>query len=120
MEEELKCSGCGEPNLHHDRIEIFDRGEDAVDGLHVTVTYRQVKTDRNLSGNPSSRRDGLKVYFWCEHCEAITVLSISQHKGTTYLTQAVKETKQSIIVNDSNPLETIEEIINRCKGLSRK
>jgi hypothetical protein len=39
--------------------------------------------DTNLTGNPSVRRHGFKVYFWCEACPAKSVLSVSQHKGVT-------------------------------------
>jgi hypothetical protein len=41
------------------------------------------------SGNPSGRRDGLSIKFWCEGCkgvdEDILELTISQHKGSTLL-----------------------------------
>jgi hypothetical protein len=41
------------------------------------------------SGNPSSRRNGLSIKFWCEGCkgvdEDILELTISPHKGSTLL-----------------------------------
>ena len=80
---ELRCPSCGSNYLHHEKVEIFDRGEDEEKGLHVSVENRVVKTDIDISGNPSSRRHGVKVYFSCENCEAQPVLSISQHKGNT-------------------------------------
>lgn len=82
---ELKCPSCGFNYLHHDKVEIFERGEDAENGLHVTVVDGEVQTNTTLEGNPSSRRHGLLVHFWCEGCKAKPVLSISQHKGNTWV-----------------------------------
>lgn len=82
---ELKCPSCGFNYLHHNRIEIFERGEDEQKGLHVTVENGELQTNTNLEGNPSSRRHGLLIHFWCEGCKAQPVLSISQHKGNTWV-----------------------------------
>jgi len=81
---ELICPSCGSNNLHHDRVEIYERNEDAVHGLHVVVVEGKATLDNSLEGNPSSRRHGLKIFFWCEGCKAKPVLSVKQHKGTTY------------------------------------
>jgi hypothetical protein len=82
---ELQCPACGFNYLHHEKVEIFERNEDEEKGLHVTVENGVVTTDMNLSGNPSARRHGLTIQFWCEGCEAKPVLSISQHKGNTWV-----------------------------------
>lgn len=71
--------------MHHERIEIFDRNEDAVTGLHVVVEGSKVITDTNLHGNPSARRDGIRIHFRCEGCKAKSFMEISQHKGNTYV-----------------------------------
>lgn len=82
---ELVCPSCGFNFLHHDKVEVFERNEDAPNGVHVTIEESKATVDTSLQGNPSSRRHGLKIYFWCEGCEAKPVLSISQHKGNTYV-----------------------------------
>lgn len=82
---ELLCPTFGSNYLHHDRVEIFECGEDASQGVHVVVDDGKATFDTSLDGNPSKRRHGLKVYFRCEGCRAKTVLSISQHKGNTYV-----------------------------------
>jgi hypothetical protein len=82
---ELKCPSCGFNYLHHDRVEIFECGEDAEEGIHVDVTEGKVLIDKKLLGNPSSRRHGLKVHFWCEGCSAKPIMRILQHKGNTYI-----------------------------------
>ena len=87
---ELQCPRCKSQCLHHCGVKVFDRGED-----HETVMYIEVAgaavTTRIMpsagSGNPSSRRDGLAIQFWCEGCsekEATPIeLTIAQHKGST-------------------------------------
>lgn len=80
---ELLCPSCGFNCIHHDKVEIFECGEDSTNGVHVTVADGVAKMDTSLEGNPSRRRHGLNVYFWCEGCSAKSVFSISQHKGFT-------------------------------------
>lgn len=82
---ELLCPSCGFNYLHHDRVEIFECGEDATHGVHVVVADGKATFDTSLEGNPSARRHGLKIHFWCEGCKAKPVLSIGQHKGNTYV-----------------------------------
>ena len=86
----LACPNCGDTFLHQHAVEVFDRNEeDAEDGTHTTADYGDgVHVDQSMSGNPSSRRDGIKIRFWCELCDgwenredAELTLCISQHKG---------------------------------------
>ena len=82
---ELICPSCGFNYLHHEKVEVFERGEDATHGVHVTVADTKATCDTSHEGNPSARRHGLKIYFSCEGCAAKPVLSLSQHKGNTYV-----------------------------------
>lgn len=83
---DLKCPGCGETTgLHHDRVEVYERAEDATSGVHVVVDNMQATMDTNLQDNPSARRHGLAIRFWCEHCDGKHVLALAQHKGMTYI-----------------------------------
>jgi len=81
---ELLCPACGGNNLHHERVEIFERGEDQAYGVHVSVVDGKAEVDTNIKANPSARRHGLSIHFSCEHCPAVSVLHVLQHKGTTY------------------------------------
>lgn len=84
----VECPGCGDAYLHQQRIEVFVRDtEDAKQGTHVTIDYRNgVSIDRSMSGNPSSRRDGIKIDFECEMCGmASYTLQITQHKGNEFV-----------------------------------
>lgn len=82
---ELICPSCNFNYLHHEKVEVFECGEDATYGVHVTVADAKAICDTSLEGNPSARRHGLKIYFSCEGCKAKPVLSLSQHKGNTYV-----------------------------------
>ena len=82
---ELECPACHGNHLHHVKVEVFERSEDQPDGIHVVVGYQDVRVDKVLTGNPSSRRHGLKIYLECEQCEAKPVMVLAQHKGQTYI-----------------------------------
>ena len=88
----LLCPRCGNNYLHHRGVAAFDRSEDAETVLKTSVEVG--KTTVQLvaqadSGNPSMRRDGLVIQFWCENCgggddgSSIIELTLAQHKGET-------------------------------------
>lgn len=81
---ELRCPGCGLTNLHQMQVDVFERDEDQ-GGIHVSVRRGSAAVDQNLAHNPSSRRQGLRIMFECEHCVEERFLLISQHKGTTFV-----------------------------------
>ena len=82
----LACPRCGEQNMHHGRVTAFDRREDEVRLTKTTVDRgATVKAIRARgSGNPSCRRHGLAIRFWCERCNRTSELTVQQHKGHTY------------------------------------
>lgn len=81
----LSCPYCASNNLHHEIVDIFERVEDSKVGLHVTVKALEVSVNNNMENNPSRRRHGLSITFWCGHCPNTSVLNIIQHKGSTYV-----------------------------------
>lgn len=82
----LLCPSCGGDFLHHDRVEVYEPlHEDAETGHHVIVAGGQTTVTSDLTGNPSARRNGLTIRFWCEGCWALPLLRFAQHKGTTYV-----------------------------------
>ena len=85
----LSCPACNGDNLHQTRVEVFTRtGEDAVQGLHVTVPHdvaQPVTLDADIDANPSERRQGITIHFTCETCRCLPVLHIAQNKGSTYI-----------------------------------
>jgi len=81
----LCCPQCGFHCLHHDKVEIFECEEDANSGVHVVVCDGRAVIDNSLAGNPSERRHGLRIHFWCEGCQVRSVLTIVQHKGSTFV-----------------------------------
>jgi len=93
--DELACPICKNANLHQKKTEIFQREEDEEKGLHISVKDKKVSVDDNIADNPSFRRQGLVIYFTCEHCDGVpnemkeveysSRLVIYQHKGSTIL-----------------------------------
>jgi hypothetical protein len=85
----VHCEGCGHDCTHHGRVEVYNRTqEDAPIGLAITIDGQSTMERRGTSGadgNPSSRRNGLRIVLSCEDCEAVTALEIVQHKGGTFI-----------------------------------
>lgn len=88
----LQCPACGGGSLHHSKVEVYERNEDAIEGLRVVVDEGTAKIDKKAGheyGNPSRRRDGVRIHFYCETCDDKSFLDIYQHKGTTFMRQIV-------------------------------
>ena len=97
----MSCARCNSDYLHQYKIEVFARQEDQEKYTSYTVyngephpdTSSQerkclglvVDQDKPQPLNPSDRRQGVNMHFWCELCGHITKLSIGQHKGCEYL-----------------------------------
>ena len=81
----LRCAGCDGDYLHHVKVDVFERREDADEGIHASVTGSGMTVDSDLTDNPSGRRHGLTIRFACESCSMESVLTIAQHKGQTFL-----------------------------------
>lgn len=79
----LTCPHCGGEQMHQLRVEVFFRDEDADHGLYAGIggDSKMVITGTQMTGNPSPRRDGIRVYYSCEHCPKTSALILSQHKG---------------------------------------
>ena len=91
---ELLCPHCGGSNLHHNEVHSWVRDtEDADKGLHVGVSVgdQNVHVCRDMGYNPSSRRDGVRIIFWCETCDEFPELYLYQHKGTTFVHWGTRE-----------------------------
>lgn len=80
----LLCPNCGNSCTHHTSATVFNRSEDAEIGRRTIVTATESTTDNDMTGNPSGRRDGLVINFYCETCPTIMELDVFQHKGQTF------------------------------------
>jgi hypothetical protein len=97
----VKCFHCGSEFLHQYECRIFDRKEDAAEGTFVLFRdggMLEVNTPWSMSGCPSPRRGGVKISMICENCYKLTVMSVYQHKGSTYI-----ETGKHIPHEGTNP-----------------
>jgi hypothetical protein len=89
-QKDMVCPRCRhEPGyLHHRKVETFFRREDAKEVIVAIAEGGRVKLEQRVSdasGNPSSRRDGVRIHFWCELCGDGLILNVAQHKGCTRL-----------------------------------
>ncbi len=67
----LLCPRCQSRNLHHSKVTTFNREEDEEIVVVTTVEGNSTITSalpNESTDNPSSRRDGLAIRFWCENC----------------------------------------------------
>lgn len=87
MESPILCPKCGNDNLHHGEVQVWNRqGEDKAgkktivfpDGGQNTLA---VEADRGFAG----RRSDVRMKFNCEQCPMTSWLYIIQHKGSTLL-----------------------------------
>jgi hypothetical protein len=83
--DDLLCPACRSSYLHHFAVRVFSRdGEDAESTL---IEVRDAETmwleDGAEKTNPSSRRDGVAIRFWCEGCSILSELTFAQHKDVT-------------------------------------
>jgi hypothetical protein len=92
----LKCPNCGGEYLHHQLVDVYSRREDAEHGVHAVVwsgdspdgsrqEWPKLESDSDVSNNPSSRRGGFGVRFYCEECDVLSALIVSQHNGQTFV-----------------------------------
>jgi hypothetical protein len=98
---ELHCPRCRSPNLHHSSVTSFNRKEDEEFVTVTTMASSKIVSEEvanDESSNPSSRRDGLAIRFWCEGCGGqddgdIIELTLAQHKGFTEILWRFTELK---------------------------
>ena len=81
----LLCPTCRSPYLHHFAIRVFSRAREDADStlLEVRDTEAMWLEDGAEKANPSSRRNGVAMRFWCEGCSILSELTFAQHKGMT-------------------------------------
>ncbi len=100
----LQCPACEYDFTHQEYYEIFQcRGDVDTTGIRTIVQLNQTTVDTNMKGNPSSRRDGMRMFFTCEGCHGspdesqnppMFELLIYQHKGVTIFETVYYEEKQ--------------------------
>jgi hypothetical protein len=85
----LLCPECGDCTLHRETVTVFDRIEDDTVTMLTEVERGEVEQHDVASTrtrNPSGRRHGVTITFWCENCTNLYDLTLAQHKGGTVVT----------------------------------
>jgi hypothetical protein len=92
-DDRLACPECDGTYLHQEEVDIFVRKREDHSSNAITVDPYGSCHAGMPSNNPSPRRNGLIVYFTCEHChynlkyekKLAFRLAIYQHKGETII-----------------------------------
>lgn len=80
----LTCPHCESEYLHQRVVTVYDRSEDENTVLETTVSKGRTTVARTSGvSNPSDRRQGLSIRFYCEGCGLPVELTLAQHKGVT-------------------------------------
>lgn len=99
----FQCPNCNSDYVHQERIEIFDGGENRAKNIHVVVNNGEVTVNTDMFNNPSSRRQGLTIFFRCENCSKTSMLHFSQHKGCTLVDAQVES-----VIEILSPSQSVE------------
>lgn len=91
----LLCPNCRNSSTHHTSVTVFNRTEDVETGRRTIATGVATTIDGDMTGNPSGRRDGLTIGFYCENCPTVMELDIFQHKGQTFFRMRHKTDKEN-------------------------
>lgn len=80
----IKCPICADIYTHQGKVEVFNRSEDSKEGNHVEIIGDLVKVNKDISANPSARRQGVSINMTCEGSQHPFTVDIYQHKGQTF------------------------------------
>lgn len=82
----VSCASCDSDCMHQADVEVFRRDEeDSEMGMHLLTRGIEYVRGERVSGNPSSRRDAVRIIYTCEQCDMLTIMELVQHKGTETL-----------------------------------
>lgn len=90
---ELACPGCEDNYLHHGRVRVNNRVKE--DGPAVVIDINGVgPIVESRNENPPGRRNSVEIELLCELCGPVGHLLIMQHKGKTYMTMELDDSKR--------------------------
>jgi len=89
---DLICPRCGGEDMHQEQVCLYNREEDEEETLVIESSDTSNKRvsiytidSTSIMKNPSPRRHGLTITFYCEGCSKRSKLYIIQHKGHTFV-----------------------------------
>ena len=97
-----ECPDCRGNNMHQADVSVYNGdgfdiefvqetqgtknvGKTRVTHVMADGTVTTTRVRREHANNPSQDREGLRISFWCEHCDSKPNLVIFQHTGTTLI-----------------------------------
>jgi hypothetical protein len=84
----LRCGWCQWQNTHFVRTEVYhdpDTTNLNDTRLRAVIQGPEFRLDSTDEGNPSPRRNGIRLLYRCEMCPGISALEIFEHKGDTII-----------------------------------
>lgn len=84
----LLCPLCTGAFLHSTYVVVYDRHQGGLKTFETTIDHVEMSrsaVDSEVSDNPSEKRHGLAVGFYCEDCgeDEEFELTFAQHNGQT-------------------------------------
>lgn len=84
----VQCAWCEFDYTHQDAVAVFDRSEDQPERITYVPhgpgeSCWSDQMDVVSHGNPSARRQGVRIGLTCEECSRRSFVEITQHKGCT-------------------------------------
>lgn len=79
---------CSSDFTHHGDVEVYVRDREDGESQITLVNAKSKKTALmrdELDANPSCRRNGIRIWFWCECCHEDFSITMAQRKGMTYV-----------------------------------
>jgi hypothetical protein len=73
--------------VHHTYVVVYHRFKEDGETIAIHTEYG-ITSATNSSAehrNPSGRRGGIAIGFYCESCDDESELTIEQHKGNTFV-----------------------------------
>lgn len=82
----LLCPKCKHSFIHQIKVQIHERKQREMTGIHITVENAIATIDQNIEKvNKDYRRNGLRIHFMCTFCNTKSIMSIEQWETKTYV-----------------------------------
>jgi len=81
----LSCPACGEQYTHQITVYSMENVNDSVGSAPLITDFKENRRKINPNIKMPYRGNSIVIKFWCENCDKVSHLYISQHKGRTFI-----------------------------------